>query len=133
MYITDKDHQEMEHEPMRTESTGDITAAQPIGGYDEEISANSQRQQAYINNNPHTEQENTNFLPNFWYQYATALNYPVLNPVLTALWSNMGNGTSGPGGGPSNVNLTIGGNTYDLAQVNMLLLRLRDDLAHKEV
>lgn len=130
MLLTDEDSQEMEHEPMRTESTGDITLGQPIAGHAADVTANGQPyQQAYINNNTGTEHAPPVLSPHWWYHYAAAaLNPHVFSP---SVWGSMGNGTSVASS--SNMNLSIDGSDYNIAQAKTLFMNMRDDLTSTQV
>jgi len=127
----------MEHEPMRTESTGDITLVQPIADQETGInSSNPHEQLGYMNNNSDRSHVHP-LLPDqlVWYQYhyAAALNHQVLNTPAAALWGSMGNATSASGASSSNMNLTIDGNVYDFAQAKMLFVKMKEDLSSTQV
>lgn len=111
---------------MRTDSTGDITLAQPMSGHAVDISANTQ--QAYINNNTDGALGQPS-LPVFpWWYY-------VLNPSLS---TSMGNGISGAGFSHhhcshQNQNLTIDGDTYNVSQIKSRFKNMKDELANTQV
>ena len=136
MLLAGEYQEEMEHEPMRTESTGDITLEQPIGSHASDISNNAQpHQQPYINNNSAALFANPMITPHLWFQYAAALN-----PLSQPFWNNMGNGIShgshgnhGNSSGSSNMSLTVDGVTYDVAQAKMLFVNMKDELARVQV
>lgn len=127
MLITDDDH-EMEHEPMRTDSTSDITLAQPMIGLAADMAANAQPlPQAYINNNPGLLHGQPLINSHLWYQYAASLN-----PLSQSFWGSMGNHHSATGSGHQG-HVTVDGISYDIAQTKMLIANMNDDRVRTQV
>ena len=148
MHLTGDEEQataeEMDHEPMRRDSSNDITMAQPMGAQGIALgNPNMDYQQAFINNinnNPEHLAHGQPFLPPAhahaaeWYaQYAVAsatalsLSAAGINPFLNI----MGNGSSH--GQSSNNNIVIDGEVYDLPRAKMLFSKIKEELARSQV
>ena len=127
MLLADEDQEDMEHEPMRTDSTGDITLVQPMGSLASDITANTQQhQEAYINNSSGINGQPM-FPPHLWYQYVAALNPQAYGHTY---WGNMGNGSSASS---HNMTLSVDGVTYDLEQAKQLFGNMKDELLRTQV